>query len=174
MKRKLTFGYLCDFRNPSQWHRPWPDLYAETLEFIRWSESVGFEGAWVPEHHGAQDGYVPAPLLVLAAIAARTSTIRLGSAIALAPLYHPVRFAEECAILDILSNGRLEMAVAIGYRRREGEAYGVDFSTRGRRTDEFLEIVRRLWAGESFSFEGKHFRLQNASIAPTPPRGQIP
>ena len=174
MKRKLTFGYLCDFRNPSQWRRSWPDLYAETLEFIRWSESVGFEGAWVPEHHGAQDGYVPAPLLVLAAIAARTSTIRLGSAIALAPLYHPVRFAEECAILDILSNGRLEMAVAIGYRRREGEAYGVDFSTRGRRTDEFLEIVRRLWAGESFSFEGKHFRLQNASIAPTPPRGQIP
>lgn len=174
MKRKLTFGYLCDFRNPPQWRRPWPDLYAETLEFIRWSESVGFEGAWVPEHHGAQDGYVPAPLLVLAAIAARTSTIRLGSAIALAPLYHPVRFAEECAILDVLSNGRLEMAVAIGYRRREAEAYGVDFSTRGKRTDEFLEIVRRLWAGESFSFEGRHFRLQNASIAPTPPRGQIP
>ena len=174
MKKKLTFGYLYDFRNPLQWRRPWADLYAETLEFIAWSESVGFEGAWVPEHHGADDGYVPAPMVALAAIAARTKTIKLGSAIALAPLYHPVRFAEECAVLDILSNGRLEMAVAVGYRRSEADAFGVDFSTRGRRTDEFLEVVRRLWAGESFSYEGKHFTLKNASIAPTPVRGNIP
>jgi alkanesulfonate monooxygenase SsuD/methylene tetrahydromethanopterin reductase-like flavin-dependent oxidoreductase (luciferase family) len=85
-----------------------------------------------------------------------------------------VRFAEECAVLDILSNGRLEMALAVGYRRREAEAYGVDFSTRGRRVDEFLEIVRRLWAGETFSYEGKHFSLKNASIVPTPPRGRVP
>jgi len=170
MKNKLTFGYLYDFRNPEQWRRPWAELYAETLEFISWSESIGFEGAWVPEHHGAEDGYMPSPAVALAAIAARTSTLRLGSAIALAPLYHPVRFAEECAVLDILSNGRLEMAVAIGYRRREAEAYGVDFSARGRRTDEFLEIVRRLWAGEKFSYEGKHFTLKNASIVPAPTR----
>jgi alkanesulfonate monooxygenase SsuD/methylene tetrahydromethanopterin reductase-like flavin-dependent oxidoreductase (luciferase family) len=174
MRKKLTFGYLYDFRNPRQWHRPWADLYAETLEFIAWSETIGFEGAWVPEHHGADDGYAPSPLVALAAIAARTRTIKLGSAIALAPLYHPVRFAEECAVLDILSNGRLEMAVAVGYRRAEAEAFGVDFSTRGRRTDEFLEIVRKLWAGETLSYQGKHFALKNASIAPTPLRGHIP
>jgi alkanesulfonate monooxygenase SsuD/methylene tetrahydromethanopterin reductase-like flavin-dependent oxidoreductase (luciferase family) len=174
VKNKLTFGYLYDFRNPQPWRRPWADLYAETLEFITWTESIGFEGAWVPEHHGAGDGYVPSPLVVLGAIAARTKTIKLGSAIALAPLYHPVRFAEECAVLDILSNGRLEMAVAVGYRRSEADAYGVDFSSRGRRTDEFLEIVSRLWAGESFSYAGKHFTLKNASIVPTPIRGRIP
>jgi alkanesulfonate monooxygenase SsuD/methylene tetrahydromethanopterin reductase-like flavin-dependent oxidoreductase (luciferase family) len=174
VKQKLTFGYLYDFRNPPAWHRPWGDLYAQTLELISWTESVGFEGAWIPEHHGAGDGYVPAPLVVLGAIAARTTTIKLGSAIALAPLYHPVRFAEDCAILDILSNGRLEMAVAVGYRRREAQAYGVDFSSRGRRTDELLEIIRRLWAGETLSYSGKHFALQNASINPTPPRGHIP
>ena len=174
MNNKLTFGYLYDFRNPPAWRRPWAELYAETLDFISWSENVGFEGAWVPEHHGAEDGYVPSPLVVLAAIAARTKKIRLGSAIALAPLYHPVRFAEECAVLDILSNGRLEMAVAVGYRKSEAEAYGVDFSTRGRRIDEFLEIVTKLWAGETVSYEGKHFSLKNASIVPTPPRGRIP
>src|ERR1700722_16177512 len=172
--KKLTFGYLYDFRNPQQWRRPWADLYAETLDFITWTESLGFDGAWVPEHHGADDGYAPSPLVALASIAARTKTIKLGSAVALAPLYHPVRFAEECAVLDILSNGRLEMAVAVGYRRREAEAYGVDFSSRGRRTDEFLEIVRRLWAGETFSYEGRHFTLKNASIVPTPSRGRIP
>ena len=174
MKPKLTFGYLYDFRNPRAWRRPWTDLYAETLDFIAWSERAGFEGAWVPEHHGAEDGYAPSPLVMLAAIAARTNTIKLGSAIALAPLYHPVRFAEECAVLDILSNGRLEMAVAIGYRRCEAEAYGVDFSARGRRTDEFLEIVTRLWAGETVSYQGKHFSLQNASTVPTPLRGRVP
>lgn len=107
---RLTFGYLYDFRNPPQWERRPADLYAEILEFISWSETAGFAGAWVPEHHGAQDGYMPAPNVALAAIAARTSKIRLGSAIALAPLYHPVRFAEECAVLDILSDGRLEMS----------------------------------------------------------------
>jgi alkanesulfonate monooxygenase SsuD/methylene tetrahydromethanopterin reductase-like flavin-dependent oxidoreductase (luciferase family) len=174
VKKKLTFGYLYDFRNPQQWRKPWPDLYAQTLEFITWTESIGFEGAWVPEHHGAEDGYAPSPLVTLAAIAARTKTIKLGSAIALAPLYHPVRFAEECAVLDILSNGRLEMAIAVGYRRREAEGYGVDFTTRGRRVDEFLEIVTRLWSGETFSYEGKFFSLKNASIVPTPGRGRVP
>jgi alkanesulfonate monooxygenase SsuD/methylene tetrahydromethanopterin reductase-like flavin-dependent oxidoreductase (luciferase family) len=172
--QKLTFGYLYDFRNPQQWRRPWADLYAQILEFISWTESVGFEGAWIPEHHAAADGYMPSPLVALAAVAARTRTIKLGSAIALAPLYHPVRFAEECSILDILSNGRLEMALAIGYRRREADGYGVDFSARGRRTDEFLEIVRRLWAGETFSYDGKHFVLKNASIVPTPVSKRIP
>ena len=174
MKNKLTFGYLCDFRNPKQWRRPWTSVYAEILDFIAWSESAGFAGAWVPEHHGADDGYMPSPLVVLAAIAARTKKIKLGSAIALAPLYHPVRFAEECAVLDILSAGRLEMGIAIGYRRREEEAYGVDFSARGRRTDEFLEIVTRLWAGETVSFEGSHFEIKNAAIVPGPTQGRIP
>jgi len=174
VSRQLTFGYLYDFRNPPQWHRPWPKLYAETLEFIAWTESIGFEGAWVPEHHGCDDGYIPSPLIALAAIAARTKTIKIGSAIALTPLYHPVRFAEDCALIDILSNGRLEMAVAVGYRQLETDAYGVDFSSRGSRTDEFLQIVRRLWAGETVTHESKHFRIRNASIMPRPVHGRVP
>jgi alkanesulfonate monooxygenase SsuD/methylene tetrahydromethanopterin reductase-like flavin-dependent oxidoreductase (luciferase family) len=171
---KLTFGYLYDFRNPPQWHRQPAQLYAETLDFIAWSESVGFDGAWIPEHHGADDAYMPSPLVMLAAVAARTRTIKLGSAIALAPLYHPVRFAEECAVLDILANGRLEIAIAIGYRRREAEAYGVDFSARGRRTDEFLEIVRRLWRGETVSYDGQYFNLKHARITPQPVTAHLP
>ncbi|TAL02223.1 MAG: LLM class flavin-dependent oxidoreductase [Rhodospirillaceae bacterium] len=174
MKKRLTFGYLYDFRNPPQWRKPWAELYAETLEFIALTESLGFEGAWVPEHHDSEDGYVPSPLIALAAIAARTKTIKIGSAIALTPLYHPVRFAEDCALVDILSNGRLEMAVAVGYRRHETDAYGVNYSTRGARTDEFLEIVRRLWAGETVTHESAHFNIKNASIMPRPIHGQVP
>ncbi len=174
MSRPLTFGYLYDFRNPAPWRRPWSELYAETLDLIAWSETAGFTGAWVPEHHGADDGYQPAPNIVLAAIAARTKTIRLGSAIALAPLYHPVRFAEECALLDILSNGRAEMALAIGYRQREYNGFGLDFKKRGSRFDEFLHIVRALWAGETVTFEGRHYTVNEARIMPPSPRGQIP
>ncbi|MET0238451.1 MAG: LLM class flavin-dependent oxidoreductase [Sphingobium sp.] len=174
MPGKMSFGYLYDFRNPAQWARPWEQLYAEILDVVAWTETVGFTGAWVPEHHGAEDGYMPAPLVTLAAIAARTKTIKLGSAIALAPLYHPVRFAEECAVLDILADGRAEMALAIGYRKRETEAYGVDFTKRGSRFDEFLEIVQRLWAGERVTFEGKHYTVKDAFIAPPAPRGRIP
>ncbi len=174
MTRPLTFGYLYDFRNPAPWQRPWHELYAETLDLIAWSETAGFTGAWVPEHHGADDGYQPAPNVILAAIAARTKTLRLGSAIALAPLYHPVRFAEECAVLDILSNGRAEMALAIGYRQREYDGFGLDFRKRGARFDEFLHIVRALWAGETVNFEGNHYTVKNAKIMPPSPRGQIP
>jgi alkanesulfonate monooxygenase SsuD/methylene tetrahydromethanopterin reductase-like flavin-dependent oxidoreductase (luciferase family) len=174
VRSSLSFGYLYDFRNPPGWRQPWHELYAQTLEFITHTETLGFTGAWVPEHHGAEDGYMPSPLVMLAAIAARTKRLQIGSAIALAPLYHPVRFAEECAVLDILCDGRLEMAVAVGYRRREAQSYGVDFSTRGKRLDEFLEIVRRLWSGEKFSFDGQFYQLKDATIVPIPPRKRIP
>jgi alkanesulfonate monooxygenase SsuD/methylene tetrahydromethanopterin reductase-like flavin-dependent oxidoreductase (luciferase family) len=174
MPRPLTFGYLYDFRNPEPWRRPWEDLYAETLETIAWTESLGFDGAWIPEHHGADDGYMPAPMVTLAAVAARTSRMKIGTGVALAPLYHPVRFAEEAAVVDILSNGRLELQLAIGYRRRETAAFGVDFTRRGARFDEFLEIVQRLWAGETVTFEGKHFTVHDAQVRPPAPRGRIP
>ena len=174
MAGKLTFGYLYDFRNPPPWHRPWDQLYADILEVVAWTEKAGFEGAWVPEHHMADDGYMPSPLVALSAIAARTSRIRIGTAIALAPLYHPLRFAEECAVLDILSNGRLDVGLAIGYRQRESNAFGTDFTKRGRLFDEWLEIVTRLWAGEEVNFNGQFFSLEGAKLMPPASRGRIP
>jgi alkanesulfonate monooxygenase SsuD/methylene tetrahydromethanopterin reductase-like flavin-dependent oxidoreductase (luciferase family) len=170
MPGPLTFGYLHDFRNPPAWRRPPAELYADILDFIVWTEAAGFDAAWLPEHHGAEDGYIPSPLVALAAIAARTSKLKIGTAIALAPLYHPVRFAEDCAVLDILSGGRLELALAIGYRRRETDAYGVDFATRGRRFDAFLDIVRRLWDGETVTVRDAFFDLTEAKVTPSPTR----
>jgi len=174
MTANMTFGFLYDLRNPEPWCKPWADLYAQTLDFIAWTETLGFDGAWVPEHHVAADGYSASPLTVLAAIAARTRRMKLGTGVALAPFYHPVRFAEDSAIVDVISNGRLEIALALGYRRRETDAYGIAYSTRPSRMEEFLQIVRRLWTGECLSFEGRHFKLRNAFIAQRPPRGHIP
>lgn len=171
---RITFGYLCDFRNPPPWHRPWAQLYAEMLDFIVHAEALGFAGIWLPEHHLSDDGYLPSPMTMLAAIAARTKRVKIGTAVALAPLYHPVRFAEDCAVIDILSNGRLEMAIGVGYRKRETDAFSTPFRTRGSRTDEFIQIVRRLWAGETVTHESEHFSIRNASIMPLPLTGHIP
>ena len=174
MAKNLTFGLLYDLRNPEPWRKPWADLYAETLDFIAWTETIGFDGAWVPEHHVAADGYVSSPLTALAAIAARTRRMKLGTGVALGAFYHPVRFAEDSAMVDVISNGRLEIALALGYRRRETDAYGIEYATRPSRLDELLQIVRALWSGEALSFEGKHFNLKNAFISLRPPRGHIP
>ena len=174
MSGNLTFGYLYDFRNPPQWHREWSAHYAELIEFAVWSESAGFHAAWFPEHHLASDGYLPSPLLACAAVAARTSTIRLGSAVALAPLYNPVRFATDCAVLDAIAGGRLEMTLAIGYRRRETQAFGADFTKRGAMFGEFLEIITRLWAGETVTFAGKFYDIKDTHLSPPAPRGRIP
>ncbi len=174
MTGKLGFGYLYDFRNPAQWRKPWDRLYAEILDVIAWTEQAGFAGAWVPEHHLASDGYMSSPLVALSAIAARTSRISIGSAIALAPLHHPVRFATDTAVLDIIAGGRLEIGVAIGYRRREAAAFGVDFTRRGRLFDEWLQVVTSLWAGDTVDFSGQHFTIEGAQVMPPPPRGRIP
>ena len=173
-KHRLSFGYLLDFRNPPPWHRPWASFYAEMIDFAVRAEQLGFEGIWLPEHHNTEDGFMPSPMTVLAAIAARTARIKLGTAVALAPLHHPVRFAQDCALLDILSNGRLEMAIAVGYRRRETRAFGVPFETRGRRTDAFIDIVRRLWAGETVTHESEHFSIRDTALMPPTLNGHIP
>ncbi|KHK90643.1 LLM class flavin-dependent oxidoreductase [Novosphingobium malaysiense] len=174
MTGKLGFGYLYDFRNPGPWRRAPEELYRDVLDAVVETEALGFDGAWVPEHHLASDGYMPSPMVALSAIAARTSRMRLGSGIALGPLYEPVRFAEDCAVLDILSGGRLAMGMAIGYRAREYAAHGLDFKKRGARFDEFLHVVRRLWDGETVDFEGKFFNVRGAQVSPLSSRGQIP
>jgi alkanesulfonate monooxygenase SsuD/methylene tetrahydromethanopterin reductase-like flavin-dependent oxidoreductase (luciferase family) len=168
MTAGLRFGFGFDLRNPSAWERPWPDLYAEHLDFIAWTETLGFENVWLAEHHGIEDGYLPSPLMIGAAIAARTKTIRIGTGVALAPFYHPVRLAEDCAVLDVLSNGRFELTLGIGYLDFEADAYGFDLKSRGRLADELLQIVRRLWRGETVTFEGEFFQVSNARIFPLP------
>ena len=166
--RPLRFGYLLDFRNPGVWSRRWEEIYAESLDFICWSETIGFEIAWLPEHHGIEDGFLTSPLMIGAAVAARTKKLRITTGVALAPLYHPLRLAEDMAVLDVLSTGRAELAVGLGYLKSETDAFGIDFKSRGRRTDELLDIVRRLWGGETVTFKGEFFNLEKARISPLP------
>lgn len=164
----LRFGYGFDFRNPKQWFKPWHQFYSDLIDFIVWTESLGFGGVWLAEHHGIEDGYLPSPLTVGTWIAARTRTMRIDTGVALAPFYHPVRLAEDLAVLDVLSNGRAGISLGLGYLQFEADAYGFDLKRRGKLTDELLEIVVRLWEGETVTFEGEFFNVKNARIFPLP------
>jgi alkanesulfonate monooxygenase SsuD/methylene tetrahydromethanopterin reductase-like flavin-dependent oxidoreductase (luciferase family) len=168
MKNKVRFGFGFDLRNPVPWRKSWVDHYREHLEFVAWTEVLGFEQVWIAEHHGDEDGYCPSPLVVCATLAGMTRTMRLSTGIGLAPFYHPTRLAEDVAVLDLISNGRIELALGLGYLHREFKAYGVDVRTRGRRTDEILQILRRLWRGEEVTFKGEFYQLEKAKIFPLP------
>lgn len=142
----MKFGIWHDFRNPPRWHRPYDRLYAENLEQVAWAEELGFESVWVSEHHVTDEGYLPSVFPMLAAIAERTRSMRLGTAILLGPFQHPIRFAEDVAVLDQLSGGRLEIGLGVGYREREFDLLDVPIAERAPRTEQLVEIARRVWA----------------------------
>ena len=142
----MNYGIWHDFRNPREWHVPYDRLYRENLEQVELAEELGYESVWVSEHHVTSDGYLPSVFPLLAAIAARTSRVRIGSAIILGPFQHPIRFAEDVAFVDQLSTGRLEIGLGLGYRPREFELLGVPIEERARRTEELITTARRVWA----------------------------
>jgi probable F420-dependent oxidoreductase len=164
----MLFGLTTDFRNPPDSGRTTAEVYADIIEHMVWAESLGFGAAYIFEHHFTGDGYIPSPMVAATAIAARTKRIRIGPDIAILPLYDPIRVAEDGAVLDVISNGRLDFGVGLGYRPPEYAGYGLDLKTRGARADEALQIIRRLWMGETVTFRGKHFNVDGACLTPRP------
>src|SRR5438046_1614248 len=140
----MRVGIYFDLRNPAQWRRPGPDVYASALALAADAERLGADAVWLSEHHLFDDGYLPQPLTFAAAVAARTSRVRIGTAVLLAPLRHPRHIAEEAAIVDLVSGGRLELALGAGYSVPEFEAFGVDPQQRYDLTDAAIREVMRL------------------------------
>ena len=161
-------GVWYDFRNPARWRVPWPQLYREILDQAAYAEDLGFGSIWLSEHHFSDEGYLPSLAAVLGALAERTSRARLGTAVLLAPLHHPLRLAEDLAVIDQLSGGRLDVGLAPGYKPDEFAVLGVPKSQRGARTDETIEILKLAWRGERFSYAGQHFRFDDVVVAPPP------
>jgi alkanesulfonate monooxygenase SsuD/methylene tetrahydromethanopterin reductase-like flavin-dependent oxidoreductase (luciferase family) len=133
------------------------------------AEQAGFDGVWASEHHIAEDGYLPSPLLALAAIAGATSRIRLGSGVALAPLWHPLRLAEDALTLQLLSGGRFVLGLGLGYRTAEYRAHGVPLSARGRLLEETVAVLRRLWDGEVLDLDDERGRVEGVAVHPRSP-----
>jgi hypothetical protein len=136
-----------------------PDLYSAMLEICAWADGLGFEEVFVGEHHGAEDSYIPSPIVLLAGVAARTTRIKIHVSALLVTRYHPLRLAEDLAVLDLISNGRLRMTAGMGYRPHEFAMFGVDFKTRLKTYLENLEILQKSWTGEPFSYQGHTVRI---------------
>jgi alkanesulfonate monooxygenase SsuD/methylene tetrahydromethanopterin reductase-like flavin-dependent oxidoreductase (luciferase family) len=131
---------------------PTVELYSAATDMCAWAENHGALAAVLCEHHGSEDGYLPSPLILASAIAAKTERLAL-SLILLLPFYDAVRLAEDMAVLDIISKGRASYILALGYRPEEFEHFGVDMRTRGRLADEKLALLRELLSGEAI-FDG--------------------
>jgi alkanesulfonate monooxygenase SsuD/methylene tetrahydromethanopterin reductase-like flavin-dependent oxidoreductase (luciferase family) len=170
----MKFGLFTECRNPAEWLRPNGEVYADIIDQMVMAESLGFEFVDFLEHHFTDHGYLPSPLIMASAVAARTKTMHVCTNIAILPLYDPVRFAEDTAVLDCVSNGRLEVGLALGYRPEEYAGYRIDYHTRGSRADEALQILLALWHGEHVSFRGRHFNIEGVHISPLPVQKRHP
>lgn len=141
----MRIGLYVDMRNAPLWQRPWPAHYGRWLERIEEAERLGADAVWLTEHHFFDDGYLPQCWTFAAAIAARTSRLRIGTAVALLPLHSPLELAEQISLVDIMSDGRVEAGFGVGYRKPEYLAFGGDFRHRYRAFAEGITELRRLW-----------------------------
>src|SRR6266571_2979430 len=141
--------------------------YREALEEVTRAEELGFDSVWMEEHHSVVNHYWPSPLPVLAGFATRTSRVTLGTDILVAAFYHPVRLAEDIALLDVMSGGRVVLGAAIGYKPDEFTLYGVELEKRGARFEEQLAIVKGLWTQDTFSFRGTYYQVEG-TLEPKP------
>lgn len=141
----MNIGVWFDLRNPPGWRQDPARLYGFTLELCEEAERLGAHSVWFSEHHGFEDGYLPQPLTFAAAAAARTTRVRLGTGILVAPFRKTAQLAEEAAVVDLISGGRLELGLGAGYRVPEFGLFGADFGGRYRLLDQQVAELRRLW-----------------------------
>ena len=147
-----------DMRAPD-FGAPRADLYRAAIEMAAWGEGHGCLSIQVSEHHRSPDGYLPTPMILASAMAARTKRLPIQVAALIVPLHDPIELAEQMVVLDLVSEGRVSYVVAIGYVEAEYAMFGRQLKGRGRRLEESIEVMRRAWAGEEFEFENRRVRV---------------
>jgi alkanesulfonate monooxygenase SsuD/methylene tetrahydromethanopterin reductase-like flavin-dependent oxidoreductase (luciferase family) len=153
----------------------WPErrvdlatVYARALERMEIMDRTGYDAVWLAEHHFSSFSVCPSVHMMGTLAAARTRRLRIGTAVSLAPFYHPLRLAEEIALLDVLSGGRVNWGAGRGFARVEFSAFGVPPEESASRFRETVEIVLRAWTEERINFAGQHFRFEDIEILPKP------
>jgi probable F420-dependent oxidoreductase len=169
MTLKIGVG-LFTGQIPADSGRDFHQEYSDYLDLVRKVEEAGLDAAWVSEHHFAGDGYLPSLLPMLAAFAAVTERIELGTGVVLAPFHDPIRLAEDFAVVDQISGGRVVCGLGIGWRDEEFRAFDVDVSSRVRRTSEIVEILRQSWGEGRVNFKGRHYSYDDVAVTPKPAR----
>ncbi len=166
----LAFGLRFDLRNPAWAATATADRYAAALEMAEWADRLGGVSVTLSEHHASPDGYLPSPVPMVAAMAARTTQIRFMVAAIIAPFYDPLRLAEDLVVLDHLSRGRVDVVVAAGYVREELAMYGVAPGERTARVEELVATLKAAFAGEPFSYRGRTVHITPSPYRPHGPR----
>src|SRR3954467_8384439 len=134
--------------------RPSQEVYARGIEQAQAAEDLGFRNVWLGEHHFSTYGYISRPAQFASYIAAKTTKLRVGTAVIVVPLHHPLLIAEEIAMLDILAGGRLDVGLGRGYQRYEFERVGLKLDADGQRWDESIDILMKSFEGKPFSYDG--------------------
>ena len=149
------FGIRFDMRMPSMAPGTRADRYKASVDMVEWADSLGFVIAVLSEHHGSPDGYLPSPLPLAAAMAARSQNIRIGISAMVSSFHDPLRLAEDVAVVDLISGGRLDLTLTNGYVGSEFDMFDVPLSGRAARTTEAVSVLKQAWAGEPFEFRGR-------------------
>ena len=154
----IDVSLAYDMRAPDM-GAPAVDLYTAAVEQSAWADQHGFATVVVMEHHATTDGYLPSPIVLGAAIAGATERILIRLSLVLLPLYHPLRAAEDLAVLDLVSGGRMRLTVGLGYREEEYRQFGVNIKRRPSLMEEAVEALKQAWTGEPFEFRGETVRI---------------
>ncbi|KQX23549.1 MULTISPECIES: LLM class flavin-dependent oxidoreductase [unclassified Sphingomonas] len=169
MKFGLSIPTLTGFPRATEPHGGWKIRWERTYELAALAEDLGFDLGTVGHHRFTPERIdSPQPMVALAALAARTSTLRLCTNICILPLHDPLDIAEQVAMVDEISNGRIILGAAIGYRPYEFEQIGLDYKKRVGRFEEAIAILRQAWSDEPVRFDGKHFTVNGADVSPKP------
>src|SRR3954452_6401484 len=162
----MHVGFTIDFRNPLG--EPWKDLWEDRLWLFGEAEAMGFDYLLVQEHFFTRDGYAPSVPIFLTLLTERIKTARIGSYTYVLPLHNAAQLAQETAVLDHLSDGRLDVTVGAGHRALEYKAFGHSPKTRPSRMEEGLEVLKLAWTQRPFSYHGRYYDLDNLTVTPQP------
>jgi alkanesulfonate monooxygenase SsuD/methylene tetrahydromethanopterin reductase-like flavin-dependent oxidoreductase (luciferase family) len=164
----VRVGLTLEMKASPYRKQSWTDLWEDCLWTFTEAERLGFDSLLVQEHFFSADGYGPSVPIFLSQLISRTTTARIGSYIYVAPLHHPLALAQETAVLDQLSGGRLDVGIGIGHRIAEYAAFGLDPRTRPSRMEEAIELLKLGWAGEEVHYDGRYHRIPGLQVQPTP------
>jgi alkanesulfonate monooxygenase SsuD/methylene tetrahydromethanopterin reductase-like flavin-dependent oxidoreductase (luciferase family) len=162
----INFGTFLLMQSPSA--RPSQEIYSRALDIAQAAEALGFGNIWLAEHHFSTYGYLARPAQLATYIAAKTERLRVGTAVIVVPLHHPLIVAEEIATLDLLAGGRVDIGLGRGYQHYEFERLGLELDTSRQRWEESVDVILKAFSGEPFSYDGKLFKIPETSIFPQP------
>jgi alkanesulfonate monooxygenase SsuD/methylene tetrahydromethanopterin reductase-like flavin-dependent oxidoreductase (luciferase family) len=166
----MRFGLRFDFRNPAAAGTTTAERYAAALDMAAWADRLGCASITLSEHHGSADGYLPSPIPMLTAMAARTTNVRLAIAALVAPFYEPLRLAEDLIVADNIAQGRIDLIVAGGYVPDEFAMFGIPMKDRPARVAEAVRVLKGAFSGEPFEYRGRTIQVTPGPFRPGGPR----